>query len=533
MMEEPKDFTTVHKPPNPQTTKRMSSEQNPSPCSHGRHSLLLTAGVALLAGLLFSTSAAFAQTLMFRFPLDNAHSTDTATTSDGTGALDAISGPISLGTYLGTGNGTAPVSVTNADLRGPANSGVQGQGAALNWTNSPNPAFQPSVIAFVSNSIPLASMGDGVTPGSSFASFTATVWFKMTDLVASPTDTQGGVLFLVGQNGLAAPGSANTISFRLNSRAGANNGITNTFLARIGAAPLVAAPLFFNTPTNLWMFFAVVYNATNNNAYVYYGTEASPAKLVGIKNIGAQTFNFGSGARLDIGNLVNGGFIRHIDGSLQDLRFYTGANGAANAAFVEAVRRERTPLLITGLYPDGTSLLQGTNKLAFTASSTNGIDPARISVTVNGTDVSGNLVIGGTSTARTISYTGLPVNPSLPTPTANVPYPNINAAAITLSVTDSNGITTTNAIVYDAFSSTNFTWEAEDWDFSSGQFIDHPAYSFVPGPTTYWQQPGGDYGVDYFDSGAGTLFVYRSSFAGTEFSPGGVRQQWQWKRQRG
>ncbi len=347
--------------------------------------------MALFAGLQFSNNKASAQTLMYRFPFDAANSTAIDTTSDGTGLLPPITLQFLEFVAAGTTN--------SVDLRGGANSGVQGQGESLNFTNSPNPATTPAVLALATNNASLASMGDGATPGSSFSNFTATVWVKMPEPVTSPVDTQGGVIWMVGVNGANAPGTANTIAFRINSRAGANNGITNTFLARISGASVISAPLYFTTPTNLWMYFAVVYNATNKNAYIYYGTEGSPAKLVGIKNIGAQTFSFGATATLNVGNIVNT-YGRHFEGFVDDLRFYAGGGGAANAAFVEGVRQERTPVVISGLYPDGTSLLEGTNTLAFVASSANGIDPARIAVAVNGTDVSGGLLFRRLQGAR-------------------------------------------------------------------------------------------------------------------------------------
>ncbi len=303
---------------------------------------------------------------------------------------------------------------------------------------------------------------------------------------------------MIGVNGNNSPGTANTITLRKDNEPSAPNGLTNAFLVRIGNGATISAPLYYLAPTNLWQFIAVVYNATNSNAYLYYGTEASPVKLMQVKNFGAQTFTFGTANGLVVGNDYNN-FQRHFDGKEADLQFYTGAPGGdvANQAFVEAIRQQRTPLLITGLYPDGMSLLEGTNKLAFTASSVNGINPAQISAMVNGTDVSGSLVIGGTTTARTVSYTGLPVNPGLASGT-----PNLNQATINISVTDSNGITTTNGIVYDAYSPTNFTWEAEDYDFASGQFIDNPAYSFIIGPTTYTNRQGTNT-IDYFKGSRG------------------------------
>jgi len=56
--------------------------------------------------------------------------------------------------------------------------------------------------------------------------------------------------------------------------------------------------------------------------------------------------------------------------------------------------------------------MQGTNTLSFTASSANTIDTNNVRVSLNGTDISSSLVFGGSPSAVTVSYTGLPVNPT-------------------------------------------------------------------------------------------------------------------------
>src|SRR5262249_43065608 len=150
-------------------------------------------------------------------------------------------------------------------------------------------------------------------------------------------------------------------------------------------------------------------NAGNSNAIIYYGTAASPAKMMAVANVGAQTINFGASGTLQIGNRLNGR-ARGVAGWLDEFCFYTGT-GDAN--FVESVRQSSCPIVISGLTPDGTTLMQGTNTLSFTASSVNTINTNAIKVSLNGTDISSNLVFGGSPTAVTVSYSGLPVNPTL------------------------------------------------------------------------------------------------------------------------
>ncbi len=142
---------------------------------------------------------------------------------------------------------------------------------------------------------------------------------------------------------------------------------------------------------------------------IYYGTEASPAKLMCVNNVGVQTVNFGTSGTLQIGNRLNGRN-RAVPGTLDEFRFYTGT-GDAN--FVESIRQASCPVVVSGLTPDGSSLLEGTNTLSFTASSGNTINTSAIKVSLNGADISSSLVFGGIPSAVTVSYTGLPVNPTL------------------------------------------------------------------------------------------------------------------------
>ena len=104
--------------------------------------------------------------------------------------------------------------------------------------------------------------------------------------------------------------------------------------------------------------------------------------------IGPQPVDFGGVGNLLVGNRVDR--TRCFSGWIDEVRFYTGS-GDAN--FVENIRQASTPIVVSALYPDGMSLLQGTNALSFTASSVNGINAGGIKVAVNGVDVSSNLVL--------------------------------------------------------------------------------------------------------------------------------------------
>src|SRR5262249_46066574 len=84
-----------------------------------------------------------------------------------------------------------------------------------------------------------------------------------------------------------------------------------------------------------------------------------------------------------------------------------------------------------------------------------------------------------------------------------------------------------NLYTYDSFSATNFTWEAEDYNFATnapsggGNFIDNPRYAFVSANDTYFQKPS-EILDDYDDNGGGAPRGYRPDLVETEFSLGGA-----------
>ena len=153
------------------------------------------------------------------------------------------------------------------------------------------------------------------------------------------------------------------------------------------------------------------------------------------------------------------------------------------------------PPTFSKLYPDGTRLLQSTNKLAFTVSSAAPINGSGISVTLNGADISGGLVITGSGTTNvTVSYSGLQPN-------------QVYTAAIV--VTDTVNFTSLKNITFDTFAP-SFSWEAEDYDYGSGQFTNNPILSGTPVSGSYFGVTGTE-GIDFHDKGASGPRNYRSA----------------------
>ncbi len=118
---------------------------------------------------------------------------------------------------------------------------------------------------------------------------------------------------------------------------------------------------------------------------------------------------------------------------------------------------------LTYAYPDGTSLLQGTNVLTFTVNANAGaaIDTNGISLVLNGVNVTSSLIFSDDGGIWTITC---PIR--------------INALySATLSVTNAASAGFSYSASFDNFAATNYQWEAVDYDFTAngiaGQFIDN------------------------------------------------------------
>lgn len=121
--------------------------------------------------------------------------------------------------------------------------------------------------------------------------------------------------------------------------------------------------------------------------------------------------------------------------------------------------------VIYGIYPDGLRLFEHTNVLSFIALSSAGIQPANISLTVDGV-VQTNLSFGGSANSRVVTSPGL---------TLNRPH----AAAIT--VTDNSSRTASTSVSFDTFDPDCYTFEAEDFDYGGGKFFDNPQHGAYAG----------------------------------------------------
>jgi hypothetical protein len=417
---------------------------------------------------MFASTALDAQTIKVRFPFDEAPGS-TTTSSDTSG------GGVAVTLNLLNGAGVA------TDYHGAAGSGVSGGTRAVDFHSA---ASQPPQTGTLTTPVAVVS-GSAALGFGTVTSFTVSEWVKLDSLISGNIAPR---LFNLGPG--ASPGdvgAANSIGAKFNS--------TTVVRFQIGAST-ADATFAAGFATNQWYFFAATYDGASLS--IYSGTETSPATLVSSTGLAALSAALGASAYLSIGNRANDR-ARGLDGYVDDFRFYTGAG---DGAFVEAIRQSQAPISIGSAYPNGTNVFQMTNTFSFAASSPNGINPSGVHLTLNGADVSGSLIVGGTSNDRTATYGGLETN---------------KIYTGTISITDISGFTSSAAVTtFDTFNPTNYTWEAEDYDYGGGLFHDNPqtnAYVLQPGITN----------IDYIDSNANNVNAYRPDDMSTGLANDAVR----------
>ncbi len=134
-------------------------------------------------------------------------------------------------------------------------------------------------------------------------------------------------------------------------------------------------------------------------------------------------------------------------------------------------------LAINNITPnDNTALFNATNALHFTIDSpASPVSASGVQLVLNGANVSSNLVFVGAGTENvSVSYTNLELNQNY---------------SGQITVTNEAGAAVSASVVFDTFSTNYFTWEADDFDFSGGQFINDPILS-TNSPDSYYNTVG-------------------------------------------
>jgi len=167
--------------------------------------------------------------------------------------------------------------------------------------------------------------------------------------------------------------------------------------------------------------------------------------------------------------------------------YLTVAGNTAGSAFMDTPVLNQVsgpaPPVISSLFPQDTMIfVNPTSGISFTATSPSGftINNSGIQVILNGTNVSGSLVISGSASSKNVAYHGLQTN---------------SAYTAAISVTDVSNLTVNATIGFQTMwyglQPVTYLWEAEDWDFTNGMYIDFPDLCNASGdPNCYFGKVG-------------------------------------------
>jgi len=138
--------------------------------------------------------------------------------------------------------------------------------------------------------------------------------------------------------------------------------------------------------------------------------------------------------------------------------------------------------VINNLFPLNMILVDPSNSISFNVSSPSGftINNSGIQLVLNGTNVSGSLAISGPPSSKNVTYSGLQSN---------------STYTVSISVTDVSNLTVSASTYFETMwygiQPVTYLWEAEDWDYNSGMFIDDPDICNAPGdPNCYFGKVG-------------------------------------------
>ncbi|MBI3853776.1 MAG: hypothetical protein HY298_26335 [Verrucomicrobia bacterium] len=185
--------------------------------------------------------------------------------------------------------------------------------------------------------------------------------------------------------------------------------------------------------------------------------------------------------------------------------YLAAGNRAGSCYFDDAVLNQIVgpiPPVISNLFPMNMIFVNPSDGITFNVSSPSGftINSNGIHLLVNGVDVSGSLAISGSTSNKNVAYYGLQSNLTYTASITVTDASNFTANASTYFETTWVGI---EPVVY--------LWEAEDFDFSSGMYINNPDLCSTNGnPNCYFGKVGVE-GVDEHNLNGGGGHLYRPS----------------------
>jgi len=192
--------------------------------------------------------------------------------------------------------------------------------------------------------------------------------------------------------------------------------------------------------------------------------------------------------------------------------YYAVAGDGGSALFDDADLEQLSgplPLVISNIYPQNMIFVPPSSNFTFNVSSPNGstINTNAIHLVLNGNDVSSGLTFSGSNSNWKATYSGLQSNTAY---NASITVTSNAASANTHFETTWYGVT-----------AYTYLWEAEDFDFNSGMYIDNPVLCNTCCETNCYFGKVGVQNVDENSSSPPTALFYRGAADGIGTQPSG------------
>jgi beta-glucanase (GH16 family) len=195
--------------------------------------------------------------------------------------------------------------------------------------------------------------------------------------------------------------------------------------------------------------------------------------------------------------------------------FYQPPSNPAGSVYFDGLALAQAglagPPTLSAISPDGSApFLSAANALTFTISSPTALPANAAQVLLNGLDVSSALTVAGTSNVWNVTLPGL--------------APNETYSA-TITASNSVGSVTTN-LTFDTLSQGDLMIEAEDFDYSRGQFIDNPAPASAAAANSYFGRTGVNLIDENYVTYAGEHLYRAADAIATEVTSDFLRQKY-------
>ncbi|HVU27577.1 MAG TPA: hypothetical protein VHG71_07555 [Verrucomicrobiae bacterium] len=279
-----------------------------------------------------------------------------------------------------------------------------------------------------------------------------------------------------------------------------------------------------NAAIGNWANYTRVYPAGTYNIYMRVAADADVADAISLSLVSGDTTTSNQVATNVLGTFVvpdTGGFQTYtwvpltdnngqlvkvsFDGSSAYTLRATWDSTSFNVNYYMFVPADTALPVINNLYPNGNYQFQYASAMSFNAASSAGINPNDISIQLTATNLVGQTFATNLTTVNGLTTGGSPTNLSV-----SFPLQSNTVYTAVISLTSENNETTTATVSFDTVQPA-YTFEAEDFNYNGGQFMDNPSVDAYSNLTAV-------VGIDTYNTNFNTAgqIAYRTNGLNTE-----------------